>query len=196
MKNAVVAVMAAFAFLTQVQGQSTDGKKGDFGFTAGFTSLNARGDVQIGGITDSDSEAYNGFYLGVFKEFALSEKLTLHPEFQFAKYYGQASHGDDNFTDLVLPVLLHYNFSPKFALFAGPRFDYLIPSDDNVENLNEFGVGAQLGAQWELGTKFFVNLSASLGLTERVENDNGPVFGNDFVDVRTQTFNVGFGYRL
>jgi hypothetical protein len=166
----------------------------DFGVTVGFTSINFKNKLEILGEKITDAESFEGFYIGIFKEFNLADKLLLHPELQVAFYNGSGTDWEDtNLTDIILPVLLQYNFAGDFSALVGPRFDYIITSDDVIQ-FNEFGLGIEFGAQYEISPSFFVNLRASLGLTDRVESTDTMI--DEYVSSKSQTANLSLGYRF
>ena len=154
---------------------------GTEGMTMAYTSFNMS-------FNNKDNESVGGFYVGVFKDFELNEKVLIHPELQFA-YYERDNKG--RFSNISLPVLVQYEFVKSLSVIGGPQFDYLIDDDD--EHFNKFSFSLALGLQYDITSLLFVNSRFSYGMTERLKNDE---FAGIDSDLRTHSFNFGLGYRF
>lgn len=177
MKIKIILLIFASCYLQKISGQNSS-----FGITTGYSNIN----MSVDGRSEESS---SGYYIGIFKQFKINEKLKLNPELQFA-FYERDNGG--KFNDLVLPVLLQYNFWSSLSLIVGPQFDYLL--GNGSEEYNAFGFSAAFGLNYDLGSNFFINWRMSYGFTERFKNDE--ILEEDIVDIRSHTFNLGLGYRF
>jgi opacity protein-like surface antigen len=78
-----------------------------------------------------------GFNLGLFMEVPVYTNLAVQPEYLYQQLYGSNSINGTNYylSYLSLPVVLKYKLSTKFALLAGPQFDLLIKSTEDVAGI-------------------------------------------------------------
>lgn len=182
-KMLLVVAIATFGFSANAQDdEKTSSAK--FGAKAGFNSTSLR--VSFDGT--SASESVSGFYLGVFGEFVLSEKVDLQPELQ----YVSVSEDGENSGFLLVPVLAKFNVTEEFNVLAGPQFDYLL--DDEDGGLNRLGLGLAAGLAYNIDENFIIDARYSLGLSNRT----GDIEELEGFDIKT-TFNyvqVGLGYRF
>lgn len=156
-----------------------------FGAKAGFNSTSLR--VSFDGT--SASESVSGFYVGVFGEFEVSDKLDIQPELQFVN----VSEDGENSGFLLLPVLAKFNASEDFSVLAGPQLDYLLDEEDG--GLSRLGVGLAAGLAYNIDENFIIDARYSLGLSNRTSDDIEEFEGFDF----KTTFNyiqVGLGYKF
>lgn len=158
------------------------------GVTAGYTNFNFS-------VNDDSVESASGLYIGVFKDFTLNEVLLIRPELQFAHYkrtdWDNPEPGE--FSDIVLPILLQYNFWNSLSVIGGPQFDYVL--DDDSFGYNNFGFSVAFGLHYDISPNFLVNWRMSYGLSERFEINDFEIV-NEVVDARTHTFNLGLGYKF
>jgi opacity protein-like surface antigen len=179
-------LVAAIAVFTMSVNAQDDDKisSAKFGAKAGFNSTSFR--VSFDGT--SASESASGFYLGVFGEFEVSEKLDIQPELQ----YVSVSEDGENSDFLLLPILAKFNVTNEFNILAGPQLDYLLDEEDG--GLNRLGVGLAAGMAYNIDENFVIDARYSFGLSNRT----GDIEELEGFDVKT-TFSyiqVGLGYKF
>ena len=124
----------------------------------------------------------------MFSNLLLSEKFAIRPGLEFASY----SKDGESSNELFLPVLFKYKATEKFGLMFGPQFDYLLDGDS--DGFNNFGLGIALGLEFDIAERFFLETRYSFGISERLENDD--LFEGVEMDLRSNNFNLGVGYRF
>ena len=151
-----------------------------FGATAGFHNftISASG----GEITASSSS--QGYFVGLFAEFNVSDKFNVQPEVHFASVFEEG----ETLNELIIPIMAKYYVSDEFSIQAGPQLDFLI--EDDAEGINKFGVGVAIGAGYDFTEKLFVSSRYSFGLSNRIEN------APSGISSRFDTFQIGLGYRF
>lgn len=174
-----------------ILGYSTiNGQEDTFGLSAGYGSLTTELKISYDGNSESTSDSAGGFYIGLFKEFYINEKLAIRPEFQYAMYNSDG----DNSSVFLLPVMLKFKIVNSLYVSTGPQFDYLLENDVSADEINKFGLGLAFGTEVDLTKKLFINLRYSFGVSERLKNDD--ILEPIKIDARFDTFNLGLGYHF
>lgn len=173
MKKLIFLAIAIFAFSLSYAQQ--------FGVKAGFNSTS----FAVTFMDESDSDASNGFYLGVLADFEISEGLNLQPELQ----YVNISEDGESTGFLNLPVMFKYYIAEGFNVQAGPQISYLLEeAEDDFSNL---GIDLAVGLGYDIDDNFFVDARYSYNLNNRYTGE-----GSDDFSIRFNAFQVGVGYKF
>lgn len=129
---------------------------------------------------------------------------------------------DITFGYVNLPVMLQYKLFKGLHLEAGPQLGYLVLAENAyetkfsigdvgidekgtesiIDDMNRFSLGVNLGLQYDISNRFFVQARYNKGLTKLAKNPftdeegEGAEQDTDFDKVRNQSFSLGFGYRF
>lgn len=142
---------------------------------------------------DADGEASgllgNEFYVSFFKDTQLKEKLSLQTELLFS------FTSDYHFIEI--PITVKYNIYRKIDVFLGPRLDFLLDDDNDVDEASSylfknFGISADFGVQYPINKRFFAEIRYSIGFTEQLTRD----IQLDINNATRNTFRIGIGYRF
>lgn len=150
-----------------------------YGVTAGFHNLS----IKASGNGLSVSSDGQGYFVGFFADFNVSENFNIQPEVHFASAYQDGESANE----IIVPIMAKYFVSEKFNVQAGPQIDFITEESDG---LNKFGVGIAFGAGFDFTENIFVATRYSLGLNNRLEN------APSGTSVKFNTFQVGLGYRF
>ncbi len=164
-------IFSAAYFFSQAQLQTKTqtkepAQKVQLGLTGGLTFNNVSGN---GMSAKFKSSVYGGGYALL----PVTSKLSIQPEVlynsmsvsrsNFTTFYVDNSRLDskENFTVayLSIPLLINYKLSPKFTINAGPQYNILVSSDENLMynkqafKNNDFGIrgGLQYAASPSIG---------------------------------------------
>jgi len=184
---AVIAILSSLNVSAQETPSST--KETSYGVTAGFQSTSLK--VSLKGLSDIVEDG-EGFFIGLFAEFPLSEKFSIQPEF----HYSSATNNGESLDNLILPVFLKYYVTEKFNVMSGLQFDYY--TDKDLENFKKFGLGLSIGLGVDITDSILISSRYSFGITERVDRSE---FIDDFIDLsdlsaKINVFQIGLGYRF
>ena len=104
----------------------------------------------------------------------IANKLTIQPEYSYAQRKGadKSLNIDYSLNWLSMPVLLHYQISPRFALMAGPQVELLINADSTnhgvttniTHDVEERSIGITGGFEVEIIKSFFLSAKYFQGL--------------------------------
>jgi hypothetical protein len=170
MKRILFVVLLNCFALISLQAQSTE-----YFVTAGMSYGSTR--VEGGGITTTDSA--NGLYAGAGAIFKLNPTTGIMAELSHMNI------GDLNF--IQLPVVLTYEFVPKFRALVGTQIMVrLQPRRNNVNNFSGAFVG---GMQYDLSKDWFL-LGRYMVQVRNAFNGNGGLIST------TNFLNVGVGYKF
>jgi opacity protein-like surface antigen len=147
------------------------------GIVAGYNSFVDK----IKGVRDG-TVSESGFYIGLFKDFEVSNELSLRTELQYVRT--NTNHAIDQ---LVLPIMLNYGVGEKMIVSVGVVADYIL---DLKKGLDSFGFAIGIGAAHDIGESLFISTKYSFGLTNRI--DNAP----RGVSEKLGGFQVGLGYKF
>ncbi len=172
MKQLVIIILTVLSFNVGIGQKTKFGLKG--GVNIAYETFTSG---QLGNVSVSVSE--NGFYLGGFAQFLVSNKFYIQPELLFAKV--------KELNQFQIPILAKYNLNKGFALLAGPEIAFLKTSSDGFKNFN---YGFDIGASYNVTENFIIDTKYNFGLANLIKN---PV-GNE--KDRLSNFQVGVGYRF
>jgi opacity protein-like surface antigen len=184
---AVIAILSSLNVNAQETPSST--KETSYGVTAGFQSTSLK--VSLKGLSDIVEDG-EGFFIGLFAEFPLSEKFSIQPEF----HYSSATNDGESLDNLILPVFLKYYVTEKFNVMSGLQFDYY--TDKDLEYFKKFGLGLSIGLGVDITDSILISSRYSFGITERIDRSE---FIDDFIDLsdlsaKINVFQIGLGYRF
>ncbi|MFP3590737.1 porin family protein [Chryseobacterium sp. SIMBA_038] len=125
-----------------------------------------------------------GFYAGGFVNIPLSEHFSIQPEVLYTMTGTKATNRYSTFSEsytttshlLTIPVMLQYNFTPKFYLEAGPQATILLSQNtksiiDNTSHVDHFKSKNAFQANLAIGAGY--NITPNLGINARYVTDNG-----------------------
>ncbi len=149
---------------TEQTPRQTPARTWEFGVMGGFLFSTIEGDL-------TEQHSYVGdFCAGVYGTVQMFPPLGLMIELYYAGLgTGFVSIGDSklHLNYLVLPVLLTYEFRPKFTTGLGPYFGFLLNArdqgDDFEENITDLISGLDVGVK--IGVYFQVSEVLNLGVS-------------------------------
>jgi opacity protein-like surface antigen len=182
----VIAILSSLNVSAQETPSST--KETSYGVTAGFQSTSDKVSLKGQSNIVEDGE---GFFIGLFAEFPLSEKFSIQPEF----HYSSVTNDGESLGNLILPVFLKYYITEKFNVMSGLQFDYM--TDINPA-FKRFGLGLGIGLGVDITDSILISSRYSFGITNRIDKSE---FIDDFIDLsdlsaKTNIFQIGLGYRF
>ena len=174
------------------------------GAKAGVNMATLGGDVQ-------DAKSKIGFHVGVYGEWAITDKFSIQPEVLYsaegAKFKEEGITLNTNLNYINIPIMFKYRATDKLFIEAGPQVGFLIgakyKSDNNdfqsfIESLGmnakddykkiNFSIG--LGAGYDITEKFNVGVRYMAGLANIAE-----VEGSDYSE-KSNVFSLSLGYRF
>ena len=184
---AVIAILSSLNVNAQETPSST--KETSYGVTAGFQATSLK--VSLKGLSDIVEDG-EGFFIGLFAEFPLSEKFSIQPEF----HYSSVTEDGESTDNLILPVFLKYYITEKFNVMSGLQFDYFTEKD--LGDIKRFGLGLSIGLGVDITDSILISSRYSFGITNRIDTSE---FIDDFIDLsdlsaKTNIFQIGLGYRF
>lgn len=152
-------------------------QKIQFGLTAAINFSNVDG-------TGMSAKSQTGFEAGGFAAIPLTKKLSLQPELlysylkvsrsaNFTTYYVNGSNAYSleafNLAYFSIPVLVNYSVSPKISVNAGPQYNILVYSNENLmyskDAFKNSDAGIRGGVQFHPSPTFNLFASYYYGLT-------------------------------
>jgi hypothetical protein len=225
MKKGIVVLFVLFSLVTFAQT-----KKLRFGVHAGLNYSGLRGYTIPADIASQyDESAAFGYLGGISLTYPLKEKVSLRVELNYERKTQKADNiveirnsfeepaqlydftSKRHFDYLVMPILLHYQFTDKNSFFVngGPFVGYLLnatlTSDLNVPELNadvdlsndykklDYGLTVGLGKHFDIGSQNSIHLEIrnNLGLAKINKND---VWNGGHVRTNSLSFMVGYSF--
>lgn len=121
-----------------------------------------------------------------------------------------------------LPIMLQYKIYKGLHVEVGPQLGYLVSAENEydarytlgefeleesgtesiIDEMNKFSFGVNLGLQYDINDRFFVNARYSRGLTKIasnsfIESEDDEVEDNvDYAKIRNQSFSLGVGFKF
>ncbi|MCF6212692.1 MAG: PorT family protein [Flavobacteriaceae bacterium] len=155
-------------------------KKTTFGFKGGLNQSYINGSMING-----DKSGYTGLelYTGFFADTRLSEKWHIENEILFSY--------TDSYHFVETPLHLKYEISPKINVFFGPKLDFLIgnTSDYNNEISKFYSISGEIGTQFKINKRFFIELRYSKSFTKQFDII-------DFNNGKRNTLRLGLGINF
>ena len=184
---AVIAILSSLNVSAQETPSST--KETSYGVTAGFQSTNFK--LSRKNLIENEVDA-EGFFIGLFAEFPLSEKFSIQPEF----HYSRVTKDGESIDNLILPVFLKYYITEKFNVMSGLQFDYV--TNKNFENYTSSGLGLGIGLGIDITDSILISSRYSFGITDRIDSlevIDDSIDSSD-LSAKTNIFQIGLGYRF
>ena len=184
---AVIAILSSLNVSAQETPSST--KETSYGFTGGFHATNIKVLRKSQSYIVEDSE---GFFIGLFAEFPLSEKFSIQPELHFSS----VAIYEYPFESLILPVFLKYYVTEKFNVMSGLQFDYVTNKDFKIYTRS--GLGLSIGLGVDITDSILISSRYSFGITDRIDTQeviDDSIDSSDF-SAKTNIFQIGLGYRF
>ena len=126
----------------------------------------------------------NGFAIGFFAEYGLSESFSISPEIQFS---AEGAKEEEHRLDYIqLPVLFKYHFGDKLSLGAGPMFG--LKAWEHEDGYNNFAFSVLGGIEYVITDMFFVDVRYHYGLSN--------VIDEDFSSLEATNSNIQFGVGI
>ena len=127
----------------------------------------------------------NGFAIGFFGEYKLSNTLDIAPEIQFSAEGSKEESLKINY--IQLPVLFKINFSNDFAFAIGPQASLKAHEfQDGVKNFTFSGVA---GIDYMISDEFFLDFRYKYGLQNLFDDEVG-------IEAKGNTMQIGFGLKF
>ncbi|HIC32806.1 porin family protein [Mesoflavibacter sp. CH_XMU1404-2] len=127
----------------------------------------------------------NGFMIGFFGEYKLSNLIDIAPEIQFSAEGSKEEELRINY--IQLPVLFKFNLSNDFALAVGPQASLKAHEyDDGVKNFTFSGVA---GIDYMITDEFFLDFRYKYGLQNLIDDEQG-------IEIKGNTMQIGFGVKF
>ena len=175
----------------------------NFGIKGGV-NYNSNGDLRSLG-TESisiSSDGDTGYHFGVLAEIKLPLWIYIRPELLYTKTQsGYSFEGETaklSIEKIDVPLLVGFRVLGIGRFFLGPSFQYVLNtklSDLDLENSDDFTVGAQLGIGLEFG-KFGVDVRGELGLSDSEARFVGDLDDIFTVDTRPQQVIFSLYYKF
>jgi len=184
---AVIAILSSLNVSAQETPSST--KETSYGVTAGFQSTNFK--LSLKNLIENEVDA-EGFFIGLFAEFPLSEKFSIQPEF----HYSSVTKDGESIDNLILPVFLKYYITEKFNVMSGLQFDYVTNKDFKIYTRS--GLGLSIGLGVDITDSILISSRYSFGITDRIDSleiIDDSIDSSD-LSAKTNIFQIGLGYRF
>ncbi|MGG7036213.1 MAG: porin family protein [Flavobacterium sp.] len=177
MKKIIMTAAAVFAFaFANAQDSNSGGMT--FGIKAGYVNSNFTGDIE----TDANSSAY----FGGLVDFSISDKFHVQPELLYSM---EGSSDDGAGLDFIsIPIMAKYYVTKNLNIQAGPQIAFVAGGDDVKDNVKSTDFRLGFGAAYELDGGLFIDARYNMGMTDISDTDG--------FEVKTQSFNLGLGYRF
>ena len=155
-----------------------------FGLKGGYNKSIVNGYETYGTKTGyRGSEVYGSF----FADTELNDRLNFESELLFS--------WTDDYHFVEIPLHLKYKLTPKWSAFTGPKLDIIADNDnDPFEDrfkFRNFGVSGELGAQYAITRKFFIETRYSRSFISQVTD-----LMLDINNGKRNTFRFGAGVKF
>ena len=154
-----------------------------YGVRAGYTISNLDFDPEVpAGI---ENKHRNGFTIGFFGEYKLSNSFSLAPEIQFSAEGAKEEALRINY--LQVPLFFKYKITQNLLIGLGPQaslktHDY----QDGMQNIAFSGLG---GLEYLISDEFFIDFRYSYGLTNIFDDEVG-------LEAKNTNMQIGLGVKF
>lgn len=178
MKNFLIFVVLFLLFSAKINAQITF--KTNLGFKAGLQ----QSDV-VGTEKDGTATGFIGteFYAGFFADTQVGKNTTLENELLFSM--------TDSYFFLEIPIHLKHKVFNKFFVLYGTKVDFPTTNNNPGYKFESLGISAEIGAQFMLNKKMFVELRYNRGFTKQI-ND----LQLEILEARRNTLRLGIGVKF
>lgn len=127
----------------------------------------------------------NGFMIGFFGEFNLSQTILLGPEIQWSS---EGAKAEDLRIDYIqVPVLLKLKIGNKFHLGFGPQVGVKVHEyEDGFKNFSYSGVG---GIEYKLSQQLFLDARYTYGFSNVLDDELA-------IEAKNTNIQFGFGFKF
>ncbi|GGH42946.1 hypothetical protein IA57_12675 [Mangrovimonas yunxiaonensis] len=127
----------------------------------------------------------NGFAIGFFGEYMLSETIALAPEIQFS---AEGAKDEDLRIDYIqAPILFKYQLGGRLSVAAGPLVSLKIHEyEDGYKN---FAVSAAGGLEFMITDEIFIDARYHYGLTNIIDDQYD-------LEARNTNIQIGVGIKI
>ena len=174
-----------------------------YGVRAGYNISNLDFDPSVpAGVENAHR---NGFAIGFFGEYSLTDSFSFAPEVQFSAEGAKDQELRINY--IQVPLLLKVYLVKGLSVEAGPQFgfkiheefdsepnsdggDFEIDEDDSY--VKDFDTSLAIGTSYKFDSGFFLSARYTMGLTNIFKEDT--LFEN--VDGKNEVLQVGLGFMF
>lgn len=166
--------------LSAFYGFSQDSKTG---VRIGYNISNLDFDPEVpGGI---ENRHRNGFAIGFFGEYSLSNSIAIAPEIQFSAEGAQEEALRIDY--IQLPVFFKYKISDLLSIGLGPQASLKAHSfEDGLQNISFSGLA---GLEYMISDNFFIDARYAYGLTNIFDDESG-------LDAANTNIQIGLGVKF
>ncbi|WP_397362622.1 porin family protein [Olleya sp. R77988] len=151
-----------------------------YGVRAGINISNLSFDSDI----EEDVKGRNGFAIGFFGEYNLSDNFKFAPEIQFSAEGAKEQSLRINY--IQMPLYFKYKIDESFAIGLGPQASLKGHSyEDQLQNLGFSILG---GLEYMISDEFFIDARYSYGLTN--------VFDDNALNIEANNTNIQIGFGV
>ena len=134
----------------------------EFGVKSGYFKSIRETNTTFEGDGLKTNKNYNdGFYIGAFVEFSISERFYIQPEVSYMNI-------KNDFDQLQIPILAKYRIGKKFKVLAGPNLGVLLNAN---ENFHSYSLGVSLGLSYDITDRLSVEAKYNLALSNSLKGD-------------------------
>ena len=156
----------------------------EFGVKSGYFKSFRETNTTFEGDGLKNNKNYNdGFYIGAFVEFSISERFYIQPEVTYVNI-------KNDFDQLQIPVLAKYRIGKKFKVLAGPNLGFLLNTN---ENFHSYYLGVSLGVSYDITNRLSIEARYNLALSNSLKDDFSS--SSDLLD-EFNGFQFGLVYRF
>ncbi|AEH02488.1 porin family protein [Lacinutrix sp. 5H-3-7-4] len=153
-----------------------------YGVRAGYNISNLDFDPDPTGFANKHR---NGFAIGFFGEYSLSNSLAIAPEIQFS---AEGANDEGIKIDyLQMPIVFKYKIGDRFAIGVGPQAS--LKTHDYEDGLKNFAFSGIGGIEYMLSDEFFLDFRYSYGLTNIFDDETE-------LDAINTNMQIGFGLKF
>lgn len=145
-----------------------------------------------------DNMHRNGFAIGFFAEYKMSDNFSIAPEIQFS------SEGAKDETLLIpeleddrmystrlnyvqLPIFLKYKVTDKLAIGIAPQVS--LKAHDYEEGIKNIAISGVGGLEYMISDEFFLDFRYTYGLTNVFDDETN-------LEAKNENFQFGFGVKF
>ena len=173
-----IVLIAAFA-LFSIYGFSQNAL---YGVRAGYNISNLDFEPNTGSFENSHR---NGFAIGFFAEFNVTEDLSFAPEIQFS---AEGAKEEVIRIDYIqMPLFLKYKVGENLSVGLGPQIS--LKGHDFQDGLQNFAFSGLAGVEYMISDEFFLDLRYSYGFTNIFDEETT-------LDATNTNIQIGFGVKL
>ena len=175
-------IVFSICFLQALQAQELNTKtkrETTFGIKSGFISSSYTNSVSL------NKPRGVGFYGGLFSETRFNKKWSFQNEVNFTITEGNIF--------IEIPLFLKYHINDKWSVFMGPKMDFLVTDSSRhyfgEGNYKTLGISAEIGVQYNLSEKLFIEGRYSHSFTNQLEYKK-------FDTRKRKTLRIGLGFKF